>query len=335
MNLNDFSYKLPEQLIAQAPLDQRDHSRLMVLNRREQTIVHDTFNNLDKYLPPTSQVVCNNSKVVPARLLGHKVPTGAKVEIFLIKRIDDGVFEALLRPLKRLKEGDKIEFSGSLLRATLMDRDRRIVKFNKKNITQDLQRIGHMPLPPYIKREDVAEDKTAYQTVYARKSGSVAAPTAGLHFTDDLIAKLKSQGHRFDELTLHVNYGTFKPVEVSDITKHAMHSEAYEMSSALLNRLVAAKRQNIPVVAIGTTSCRVLESVAQTQKLGGETNIFIYPGFSFKMVDHLITNFHLPCSTLLMLVSAFATREFIMQAYQEAIKEKYRFYSYGDAMLIL
>lgn len=335
MKLSDFYYELPEALIAQEPLAERDQSRLLVLNRTDGSITHDRFANIGLFLPKESQIVCNNSRVVPARLLGKKLSTGAKIEVFLTKRINDNTYEVLLKPLKRLADNDEIVFEGSSLMATVVDRERRIVRFNLNSIDEELERIGHMPLPPYIKRNDSEDDKEQYQTVYAKQRGSVAAPTAGLHFTQDLIQDLIKQGHRFDEITLHVNYGTFKPVECEDIKEHPMHSETYQMTEELYQRLKQCKQSSQSIVAVGTTSCRVLESVAQTQALSGETNIFIYPGFSFKMVDHLITNFHLPCSTLIMLVSALAGRDLIMQAYAEAIKEKYRFYSYGDAMMII
>ncbi len=335
MKLKDFDYVLPASLIAQAPLKKRDQAKLLVIDRTTQKLTHDTFANIGEYLPKQSEIVCNNSKVVAARLLGSKTSTGAKIEIFLIKKLSDYTYETLLRPLKRLKEGDAVVFDKSSLKARIIDRDKRIVRFNKKNISDDLSKIGHMPLPPYIKREDRPSDKKDYQTVYAKKDGSVAAPTAGLHFTKGLIGRLEKSGHHFNQVTLHVNYGTFKPVEVEDITKHPMHTESYAMTKAVHARLCKAKDKGRPVVAVGTTSCRTLEAVTKTGKLKGATNIFIYPGFSFKMVDHLITNFHLPRSTLLMLVSAFAGRDLMMKAYAEAKRKKYRFYSYGDAMLIL
>jgi len=281
-------------------------------------------------------MVLNNSKVVPARLLGKKESTGANVEIFLLKKIsDEPSYEALLRPQKRLKEGERVIFEGSKIYAEVIDQKKRIVRFNAKDVESHLERIGHVPLPPYIKRPDESADREFYQTVYARHYGSVAAPTAGLHFTDALMNDLKGCGHGFCEVTLHINYATFKPVEEEDITRHQMHIEHYSMSAPVLQDILKTKESGQKIVAVGTTSCRVLESYAKTGRLEGETNLFIYPGYDFRLVDVLLTNFHLPQSTLLMLVSAFGGLDLIQQAYREAVKEKYRFFSYGDAMLIL
>ncbi len=330
-SLQSYQYHLPEELIAQYPCVKRDDARLMIIDRRAGTIRHDIFSNLGAYVPKQATFVVNNSKVIPARLLGQK-SNGSKVEIFLLKPLADGYsFEALLKPLKRIRVGESIDFSHGIT-AELTDKDQRIVRFNTKNIIEHLQNIGHVPLPPYIKREDKPQDHDDYQTVYAKNFGSVASPTAGLHFTDDLIKELKTQGHSFLELTLHINYGTFKPVECADIRQHPMHSEYYKLSFPNVSVGNPGKK---PIIAVGTTSCRVLESVARTQQLEGSTDIFIYPGFEFKTVDILLTNFHLPHSTLLMLVCAFGGYDLIMKAYQEAIKERYRFYSYGDAMLIV
>ncbi len=332
--LEAYGYELPEGLIAQYPTARRDDARLMVIDRKDGSIRHNTFANIGNFLPPKTNIVINNSKVIPARLLGRK-STGGEVEVFLLKALEDGYsFEALIRPLKKVKEGEPIEFAPGI-HAVLVDREARIVSFNKKNILSVLEDVGHIPLPPYIKRDDEALDRTEYQTVYAKKMGSVASPTAGLHFTKPLMAALKARGHSFKELTLHINYGTFKPVETEDIRQHPMHTEGYTLSPAVFDELKSRDRQDFPVLAVGTTSCRVLESAALTGMLEGETDIFIYPGHDFKMVDMLVTNFHLPYSTLLMLVSAFGGYGLIKRAYQEAIKEKYRFYSYGDAMLIL
>ena len=333
MNLKDFGYILPEELIAQYPLTRRAQARLLVADRTSQTIQHDIFSNLDKYLPEKSHIIFNNSKVIPARLFGRRA-TGGKVEIFLLKEIKEGVYEALLRPLKKLKEEEKISIEGGRLVAEIIDRENRIVRFNHKNVLKYLEKVGHIPLPPYISRKDKAIDKKYYQTVFAQKAGSVASPTAGLHFTNQLLAKLKKK-FLVDEVTLHVNYGTFKPVEEENIMNHKMHFEEYAITQTVLKRIQQSKAEKRKIVAVGKTSCRVLETVAQNNKLRGNTNIFMYPGYEFQMMDCLITNFHLPYSTLLMLVYAFGGTAFMKEVYQEAIKEKYRFYSYGDGMIIL
>ncbi|MDE2222954.1 MAG: tRNA preQ1(34) S-adenosylmethionine ribosyltransferase-isomerase QueA [Candidatus Omnitrophica bacterium] len=332
--LKSYDYPLPEALIAQEPLSQRDKCRLLVIDRREGTIRHGVFSRLSDYLPEKSSLVVNNSKVIPARLLGKR-KTGGAVEIFLLKALGDGHrFEALLRPLKKIREGEEIDL-GRGISAKLEDKLKRTVSFNKKDIIKHLARVGHIPLPPYIKRPDTPADQKDYQTVYASRPGSVASPTAGLHFTKELMAGLKSRGHGFLELTLHINYGTFKPVECDDIRQHPIHTESYSLKPAVYDKILKAKDGGKPVVAVGTTSLRVLESVAQTGVYEGATNLFIYPGYDFKMADALITNFHLPRSTLLMLVCAFGGHDLIMEAYRQAVKERYRFYSYGDAMLIL
>jgi len=332
--LKSYSYHLPENLIAHEPTQQRDKAKLLVINRRTGELIHDTFDHLNDYLPDPSRLVINNSKVIPARLLAKRKSGGA-IEIFLLNALEDGLrFEALLKPLKKIKQGEEIDL-GEGVKVMLEDKEARIVRFNKKNIIQHLQRIGHIPLPPYIKRADTPQDHEDYQTVYAKMPGSVASPTAGLHFTEGLIKALGKNGHQFSELTLHINYGTFKPVESVDIREHPMHTEHYSMASDVYEMILKAKKQGSAVVAVGTTSCRVLEAVVQNKQLTGSTNLFIYPGFKFQTVDALITNFHLPYSTLLMLVCAFGGYELVMKAYQEAIKHKYRFYSYGDAMLIL
>lgn len=333
-DLNSYGYDLPEELIAQYPSTERDKARLMVINRKDGTISHDVFANIAKHLPSKSTIVINNSRVIPARLLGRRA-SGGEVEIFLLKALSDGYsFEALIRPLKKIKEGESIEFAPGVV-ATLVDKEQRIVAFNKKDILRHLENVGHIPLPPYIKRGDEPSDREEYQTVYAKSLGSVASPTAGLHFTKTLMGDIESLGHTFKELTLHINYGTFKPVECDDIREHPMHTEGYALSSTVYQDILKAKTQGRSVVAVGTTSSRVLESVGLTGKLEGQTDMFIYPGYQFNTVDVLITNFHLPYSTLLMLVSAFGGYELIKRAYAEAINEKYRFYSYGDAMIIL
>ncbi len=350
--LQSYFYKLPDELIAQEPAPNRDSARLLIIDRNQGTIRHDTFNHLNNYLPPNSHLVVNNSKVIPARLLGRRA-TGGAVEVFLLDTLKDGYsFEVLLRPLKKIREGEEINF-GSGFSAVFADKEKRIVRFNKKNIVRHLSKVGHMPLPPYIKRSDTPRDREDYQTVYAKQPGSVASPTAGLHFTKGLIKKLKTKGHRFLELTLHINYATFKPVQCADIRAHVMHTEHYSITPAAYKSLVIPKshtvipafstvipakagiHNNRSVVAVGTTSCRVLESVAQNQAYTGTTGIFIYPGYKFQVVDALITNFHLPYSTLLMLVCAFGGYDLVMKAYKEAKAKRYRFYSYGDAMLIL
>lgn len=330
-DLSSYDYHLPENFIAQYPLEKRDQAKLMVINRQENTIYHDIFSNLNAWLPQKSLMVLNDSKVIAARLIGNKKDTQGEVEVFLLNsKDDDQTFEVLLRPFKRIKEGQIIDF-GKGLEAVIVNRDKRLVRFNQSDVLNVIASQGHIPLPPYIKREDEASDHINYQTVYAKHLGSVAAPTAGLHFTDDLMTQLKTNGHDFSKVTLHINYGTFKPVETDDIRNHPMHEEFYQVDPKEYERI----KQHRPIVAVGTTACRVLESVAQGKNLEDKTNIFIYPGYSFTMLDALITNFHLPKSTLLMLVSAFGGYDLIKQAYQEAIAKQYRFYSYGDAMLIL
>ncbi|MFA5059843.1 MAG: tRNA preQ1(34) S-adenosylmethionine ribosyltransferase-isomerase QueA [Candidatus Omnitrophota bacterium] len=338
MKLRDFDYDLPKELIAQEPLLKRDQARLMIVDRKAKEIRHDVFANIGKYLPPLSTIVVNDSKVIPARIFGKR-ETGGKTEVFLLNRLSDGYsFEALIRPLKRLKIGEKIYVgpngSERAIWAQLIDPHRKIVRFNKKNIFPYLNKIGHMPLPPYIKREDTKQDQEYYQTVYAKNAGSVASPTAGLHFTRTLLSDLKKSGHSLKKVTLHVNFATFKAVEEENITSHQMHYESYSLSSATLASIQKTRSNGRKIVAVGTTSCRVLETVAQKKKLMGDTNIFIYPGYQFQMTDCLITNFHLPKTTLFMLVCAFAGKDLMQHAYQEAIREKYRFFSYGDCMFL-
>ena len=333
-DLNAYGYDLPEDLIAQYPCPQRDGARLIILNRRDQTIRHDVFCNIGRYLPPKTVFVVNNSKVIPARLLGRKPKTGGEAEVFLLKALSDGYsFEALLRPLKKIKQGELLDF-GKGITAVLTDKEERIVRFNVKNVVRRLKDIGHVPLPPYIKRGDEPSDHEHYQNVYARHPGSVASPTAGLHFTKDLIKRLKFQGHQFLGLTLHINYGTFKPVETPDIREHPIHAENFELSAATGAALRKAEEEKRPVLAVGTSSCRVLECFTHLHQLKGRTDLYICPGYKFEATNILVTNFHLPYSTLLMLVCAFGGYDLVMRAYGEAIKERYRFYSYGDAMLI-
>lgn len=333
-DLERYGYRLPESLIAQQPLARRDQARLMIVDRRTGSIRHDIFRNISRYVPADACWVINNSKVRPVRLLGQKVDTGGQVEIFILKPVGDGIFEALIRPLKRVRNRDKIIFPPGRLQAEIVDREQRWVRFNQKNLDAALRKWGHMPLPPYIKRSDQATDRQDYQTVYARHAGSVAAPTAGLHFTRPLMTRMEKAGHRFCNVTLHINYGTFKPVETADIRQHPMHTETYVIPRGTQTILDRARHVGRPVVAVGTTSCRVLESAAVTGQMSGSTNLFIYPGYTFQAFDFLLTNFHLPHSTLLMLVSAFGGYELIRKAYREAVRQKYRFFSYGDAMLI-
>ncbi|MDP8264602.1 MAG: tRNA preQ1(34) S-adenosylmethionine ribosyltransferase-isomerase QueA [Candidatus Aceula lacicola] len=336
MRLDDFDYDLSEKLIAQYPLKKRDHAKLMIVNRKTLEITHDYFFNLNRYLPQKSILVLNDSKVVPARLFGKKEFGGREVEVFLLKKLPDGYcYETLMRPLKKIKDNEKIFFNDTTLYAKLVDREKMIVRFNRKDVMSHLSKIGHIPLPPYIKRADEKSDHVDYQTVYARTQGSVAAPTAGLHFTKTLLTRIKKLGHLIKKVTLHVNYGTFRPVEEKDIVSHKMHKEDFSALKGTWDSILKAKKNSQKVVAVGTTSCRVLETIARTKKLKGASDLFIYPGFKFRVVDALLTNFHLPKSTLLMLVCGFATRDLIMNAYSEAIKKKYRFYSYGDCMLII
>lgn len=336
MDLQDFVYDLPKSLIAQHPLPKRDHARLMVIDRTSGIISHSRFDELESFLPPKSFFILNDSKVIPARLFGTKERSGGMVEIFLLKKLIDGyTYEALLRPSKKIRSGDRINFEKSPLYATIVDVDARLVKFNYKNIMPHIQRIGHIPLPPYIRRDDEKSDHEFYQTVYAKNAGSVAAPTAGLHFTKLHLNELHKNGHETFRTTLHVNYATFKAVEEEDVTKHQMHYESYEILAAILRKIKENRAENKKAIAVGTTSCRVIESVAKTGILKGETNLFIYPGYKFQMTDALLTNFHLPYSSLLMLVFAFGGMDLLKRAYQEAIEKKYRFFSYGDCMLIL
>ena len=332
--LQSYEYDLPEALIAQEPVPDRSNARLLVVDRAQGTIRHDTFRNVHQYLPPEACFVVNNSKVIPARLLGNR-ETGGRVEMFLLKSLPDGFcFEVLIRPLKRVRVGEHIHFSTGIS-AEIKDKERRIVRFNRRNVLEVLEQVGHIPLPPYIKRPATRADFHDYQTVYARRPGSVACPTAGLHFSKELMESLKARGHRFLQLTLHINYATFKPVECEDIRQHPMHREPYSVGASVYERILQLRQESCPIVAVGTTACRVLETLGRAKVCRGTSNLFIYPGFRFRRTDHLITNFHLPYSTLLMLVCAFGGYDLIMRAYHEAIRERYRFYSYGDAMLVL
>ncbi len=335
LHLDEFVYDLPAKLIAQHPLKQRDQARLMVVHRVSGKIEHDVFARLGRHLPAQSHVVLNDSKVIPARLLGRRA-TGARVEILLLKKTAEcGCYEALLRPRHRLKSGEKIFLNGGAVNVEIRDKHRGLICFNRKNTAALLNKIGHMPLPPYIKREDTPADFSDYQTVYARRQGSVAAPTAGLHFTRGLLQGLKAAGHTLGKVTLHVNQATFKPVKTQDITQHSMHKEDYAVSKRSFASIRRARACGRKIVAVGTTSCRVLETLAHGAGLQGGTDIFLYPGYKFWMTEILVTNFHLPRTTLLMLVYAFGGMELMKRAYQEAVARGYRFYSYGDAMIIL
>ncbi len=329
VKLSDFDYELPEQLIAQTPVEPRDTSRLMVLHRKTGTIEHRIFRQIVDYLQPEDLLVINNTRVIPARLFAKK--NQSNVEIFLLNRIDDSVWNCMVKPGKKVKPGDVLSFGD--FTAVCLQRTQdgtRILKFDTTD--EKILSAGNVPLPPYI-HSTVSPDR--YQTVYAKVDGAVAAPTAGLHFTEELMVKIKNLGVNIAEITLHVGAGTFRPVKEQDITQHRMHPEIYHIPSETLDLIKYTKSMGKRVIAVGTTVVRTLEQYAIDGKTEGETSLYIYPPFEFKLVDALITNFHLPKSTLLMLVSAFAGYDFTMKAYQQAIKERYRFYSFGDAMLIL
>ena len=340
MNVSDFYYDLPEELIAQTPIEKRDESRLMVLNREKQTIEHKTFKDIIDYLEPGDCLVRNNTKVIPARLYGKKA-TGAKIEFLLLNRIEGDIWECIVRPGHKLKPGTEVEFGEGLLKGTVLDimpGGTRKVEFKYEGIFNEiLDQIGLMPLPPYI--HESLKDKDRYQTVYAKYDGSAAAPTAGLHFTPELFEKIKAKGIEVANVTLHVGIGTFRPVKVENVEEHHMHSEHFYIKQEDVDKINTAKKNGKRVIAVGTTSCRVLETIADENGMvkatEGDTQIFIYPGYKYKCLDGLVTNFHLPESTLIMLVSALAGRDYIMKAYNEAVKERYRFFSFGDAMLIL
>ncbi len=349
MHIDDFDYELPKELIAQRPMEKRDQCRLMVLDRKEKTIEQKTFCDVIEYLRPGDCLVMNDSKVIPARIFGIKEGTGAKVEFLLIKRLKGDVWETMVRPGKRLKVGDSVSFTedGSF-RAVIKDYGEdgtRHAEFIYDGIfLERLEEIGQMPLPPYIERPSDAEDRDMYQTVYAHEEGSVAAPTAGLHFTEELLEKIREKGVKTAYVTLHVGIGTFRPVKTENIEEHHMHFEEYSVSEETAKIVNETIENGGRIISVGTTSTRTLESAAKRcGKTGGyrleagssSTGIFIYPGYEFKLVDGLITNFHLPKSTLLMLISALYDREEILKAYDIAVKEKYRFFSYGDAMLII
>ena len=341
MKTSDFYYDLPEELIAQDPLEDRTASKLLVLDRKTGAVKHKIFSDVIDYLNEGDCLVINSTRVIPARLIGEKEGTGGKVEVLLLKRRANDVWETLVKPGKKLKPGAKITFGDGRLRAEVLEvveEGNRLVKFYYEGIFEEiLDSLGEMPLPPYITHK--LEDKEMYQTVYAKFDGSAAAPTAGLHFTKELLNKIEEKGIKIASITLHVGLGTFRPVKVDDVNNHHMHTEWYEVNAEAAEIINETKRNGGRVICVGTTSCRTIESVADEngymKAKTDETDIFIYPGYKFKVMDGLITNFHLPESTLVMLVSAFAGKENVLSAYETAVKEKYRFFSFGDAMILI
>lgn len=340
MDVKDFDYDLPEELIAQDPLEDRSSSRLMVLDKKTGEVSHHVFKEIVKYLRPGDCLVLNNTKVIPARLFGVKEGTMAKIEILLLKRRQNDVWETLVKPGKKAKPGTKIIFGDGLLTGEVIDvvdDGNRLIQFSYEGIFEEiLDKLGQMPLPPYITHQ--LKDKNRYQTVYAKYDGSAAAPTAGLHFTKELLQQVKDKGVDIAEVTLHVGLGTFRPVKVDNVLDHHMHSEFYMVSQEAADKINNAKKNGGRIISVGTTSTRTLEAASDEngmlKECRGWTDIFIYPGYSFKVIDCLITNFHLPQSTLVMLVSALAGREHVLNAYKEAVEERYRFFSFGDAMFI-
>ena len=341
MKTSDFFYDLPEELIAQDPLEDRTASRLLVLNRETGAVEHKIFSDVIDYLNEGDCLVINNTRVIPARLIGEKEGTGGKVEVLLLKRRANDVWETLVKPGKKLRPGARVTFGDGRLKADILEiaeEGNRLVRFYYEGIFEEiLDSLGEMPLPPYITHK--LEDKEMYQTVYAKFDGSAAAPTAGLHFTKELLNKIEEKGIKIASITLHVGLGTFRPVKVDDVNNHHMHTEWYEVNAEAADIINETKRNGGRVICVGTTSCRTIESVADEngymKAKTGETDIFIYPGYKFKIMDGLITNFHLPESTLVMLVSAFAGKENVLAAYETAVKEKYRFFSFGDAMILI
>ena len=341
MKTSDFYYDLPQELIAQTPLERRDSSRLLVLHKTDGAIEHRHFFDILDYLHEGDCLVMNDSRVIPARLLGKRVPSGGAVEVLLLTDKGDGIWECLVKPGRKLHEGAEISFGDGALTATVkevLETGNRLVQFHYEGIFLEiLERLGKMPLPPYIKEE--LQDGERYQTVYSKVNGSAAAPTAGLHFTKELLVEIAAKGVKLAYVTLHVGLGTFRPVKAETIEEHVMHSEYYSISAETAQLIMDTKAKGHRVIAVGTTSIRTLESAAmavgQIGASAGETNIFIYPGYQFKIVDGIVTNFHLPKSTLIMLISAFAGREFVLDAYKQAVQERYRFFSFGDAMLLL
>lgn len=340
MNVKDFDFELPQELIAQDPLEDRSSSRLMILNRQSGEIEHSVFKNVVNELHEGDCLVINDTRVIPARLFGEKEDTGAGIEVLLLKRMENDVWETLVKPGRKAKPGTVISFGEGILKGTVTDvveEGNRLIQFSYEGIFEEiLDRLGQMPLPPYITH--TLKDKNRYQTVYAKHDGSAAAPTAGLHFTKELLADIEAKGVTIAHVTLHVGLGTFRPVKVEEITEHHMHSEFYMIEESEAEKINNTKVNGGRVIAVGTTSCRTLESAADArghiEAKSGWTDIFIYPGYEFKIIDALITNFHLPQSTLIMLVSALAGRENVLNAYNEAVREGYRFFSFGDAMLI-
>ena len=341
MKTSDFFYDLPEELIAQDPLEDRTASRLLVLNRETGAVEHKIFSDVIDYLNEGDCLVINNTRVIPARLIGEKEGTGGKVEVLLLKRRANDVWETLVKPGKKLRPGARVTFGDGRLKAEILEiaeEGNRLVRFYYEGIFEEiLDSLGEMPLPPYLTHK--LEDKEMYQTVYAKYDGSAAAPTAGLHFTKELLNKIEEKGIKIASITLHVGLGTFRPVKVDDVNNHHMHTEWYEVNAEAADIINETKRNGGRVICVGTTSCRTIESVADEngymKAKTGETDIFIYPGYKFKVMDGLITNFHLPESTLVMLVSAFAGKENVLAAYETAVKERYRFFSFGDAMILI
>ena len=341
MKTSDFFYDLPEELIAQDPLEDRTASRLLVLDRKTGVVKHKIFSDVIDYLNKGDCLVINNTRVIPARLIGEKEGTGGKVEVLLLKRRANDVWETLVKPGKKLRPGARVIFGDGRLKAEILEiaeEGNRLVRFYYEGIFEEiLDSLGEMPLPPYITHK--LEDKEMYQTVYAKYDGSAAAPTAGLHFTKELLSRIEEKGIKIASITLHVGLGTFRPVKVDDVNNHHMHTEWYEVNAEAADIINETKRNGGRVICVGTTSCRTIESVADEngymKAKTGETDIFIYPGYKFKVMDGLITNFHLPESTLVMLVSAFAGKENVLAAYETAVKERYRFFSFGDAMILI
>lgn len=341
MKTQDFYFDLPEELIAQDPLDDRSSSRLLVLNKKNGAIVHRHFTDVLDYLQKGDCLVINDTKVIPARLIGEKIDTGANIEVLLLKRNENDIWETLVKPGKKMKPGAIVSFGNGLLKGTVLDvveEGNRLIQFEYEGIFEEvLDQLGQMPLPPYITHQ--LKDKNRYQTVYAKHSGSAAAPTAGLHFTKELLQKIENRGINIAHVTLHVGLGTFRPVKVENVLDHHMHSEFYQITEEDAFLINTTKENGGRIISVGTTSTRTLESAVdasgRVNACSGWTDIFIYPGYQFKVIDGLITNFHLPESTLLMLVSALAGKDHIMNAYEEAVKEHYRFFSFGDAMIII
>lgn len=341
MKKQDFYYELPEELIAQDPLEERSSSRLLVLDRQSGAVSHHVFTEIADYLREGDCLVINDTKVIPARLIGSKVGTEAKIEILLLKRKENNIWETLVKPGKKAKPGTKISFGDGILVGEVLEiveEGNRLIQFSYEGIFEEiLDKLGQMPLPPYITHQ--LQERERYNTVYAAHDGSAAAPTAGLHFTPELLREIEEKGVDIAKVTLHVGLGTFRPVKVEEITDHHMHSEFYQINEEAAEKINRAKAGNGRIICVGTTSCRTIESAADEnghiEAGSGWTEIFIYPGYRFKVLDGLITNFHLPESTLIMLVSALAGREHVLKAYEEAVEERYRFFSFGDAMLVI